>query len=330
MQAISLLALPHIVIRNLLLPKTYLHDDSDFDVIINTIARDRDIPPTLIEKDYWIMHCLYGLQQAGKTFYLKGGTSLSKGFKIIDRFSEDIDILIKPQGGQDVKCGKNHDSKAHREGRRKYYETLTNELDIDGIHKIVRDTEFDDKTGKYRSGGIRLYYQTSHDIPQDLKEGIILEVGFDKVSPHKKVTISSWAFDSAKEKGFSYIDNRAIDVPCYRPEYTFVEKLHAINKKYEQEQSGKGFDANFMRHYYDLYKLLEMKEVIDFIGSEEYERHKKTRFKSAKLNQASLLDNPDTFKAYEERYELSKTLYYKEKPTFNEIIERLRSFNARF
>ena len=42
------------------------------------------------------MHCLYGLQQLGLTFELKGGTSLSKGHKTIDRFSEDIDILIEP------------------------------------------------------------------------------------------------------------------------------------------------------------------------------------------------------------------------------------------
>jgi predicted nucleotidyltransferase component of viral defense system len=42
------------------------------------------------------MHCLYGLQQLGYTFQLKGGTSLSKGHKIVNRFSEDIDILIEP------------------------------------------------------------------------------------------------------------------------------------------------------------------------------------------------------------------------------------------
>ena len=312
------------------MPKTYLHDDPDFDVIINTIARDRDIPPTLVEKDYWIMHCLYGLQQADKTFYLKGGTSLSKGFRVIDRFSEDIDILIQPRDGQDVKYGKKHDTKAHRESRKRYYEELSNELEIDGISKIVRDTEFDDKNDKFRSAGIRLYYDTSLDTPEDIKEGILLEVGFDKIDPYRKITISSWGFDYAKDMGFSYIDNRAIDIPCYLPGYTFVEKLHAINRKYEQEQSGKGFDANFMRHYYDLYKLLGLKEVRDFIGTEEYLEHKNTRFKSKELNQASLLHDHTTFKTYEERYEQSKTLYYKDKPSFSDIIERLRSHASEF
>ena len=51
------------------------------------------------------MHCLYGLQQLGMTFELKGGTSLSKGFQIIDRFSEDIDIRIEPPPDRHVKTG---------------------------------------------------------------------------------------------------------------------------------------------------------------------------------------------------------------------------------
>ena len=50
----------------------------------------------LVEKDYWIMHCLYGLQQLERRFELNGDTSLSKGYGIINRFSEDIDIRIRP------------------------------------------------------------------------------------------------------------------------------------------------------------------------------------------------------------------------------------------
>ena len=46
----------------------------------------------IVEKDYWLMHCLRGLQQQNFEFELKGGTSLSKGFNIIERFSEDAAI----------------------------------------------------------------------------------------------------------------------------------------------------------------------------------------------------------------------------------------------
>jgi predicted nucleotidyltransferase component of viral defense system len=69
----------------------YLHNHPQFTDLIRIVAQERGIAPALIEKDYWIMHCLYGLQQLGLKFELKGGTSLSKGFQIINRFSEDID-----------------------------------------------------------------------------------------------------------------------------------------------------------------------------------------------------------------------------------------------
>ena len=74
----------------------FLHTRSDFNELLAIVAEQRGIDPVLVEKDYWIMHCLWGLQVSGFRFELKGGTSLSKGFGIIHRFSEDIDIRIEP------------------------------------------------------------------------------------------------------------------------------------------------------------------------------------------------------------------------------------------
>ena len=92
------------------MPRDYLHNHAQFADLIRIVAAEKGIDPGLVEKDYWIMHCLYGLQQLGLTFELKGGTSLSKGFQIIDRFSEDIDIRIEPPAGMDVKTGKTRQS----------------------------------------------------------------------------------------------------------------------------------------------------------------------------------------------------------------------------
>tara|TARA_A100000171_G_scaffold42053_1_gene43170 strand:- start:3763 stop:3969 length:207 start_codon:yes stop_codon:yes gene_type:complete len=64
----------------------YLHDHKNFNDLIQIVADQKSILPTLVEKDYWIMHCLYGLQKQGYSFFLKGGTSLSKGYKLIHRF----------------------------------------------------------------------------------------------------------------------------------------------------------------------------------------------------------------------------------------------------
>jgi predicted nucleotidyltransferase component of viral defense system len=73
------------------MPADYLHNHPQFGELIRIVAEEKGIDPSLVEKGYWIMHCLYGLQQLKMKFELKGGTSLSKGHKIIGRFSEDID-----------------------------------------------------------------------------------------------------------------------------------------------------------------------------------------------------------------------------------------------
>jgi predicted nucleotidyltransferase component of viral defense system len=72
----------------------FLHNHPQFPELIRIVAQQKGIDPALVEKDYWIMHCLYGLQRLGLKFELKGGTSLSKGFHVIDRFSEDIDSAM--------------------------------------------------------------------------------------------------------------------------------------------------------------------------------------------------------------------------------------------
>src|SRR5437660_10528824 len=102
----------------------YLHNSPQFPDLIRIVAEQKGIDPALVEKDYWIMHCLYGLQQLGMTFELKGGTSLSKGFQIINRFSEDIDIHIEPPKNRDVKPGRNQDKPEHIQSRRQFDDCL--------------------------------------------------------------------------------------------------------------------------------------------------------------------------------------------------------------
>src|SRR5882672_10669180 len=145
------------------MPLDFPHDHPEFPDLIRIVAEEKGIDPALVEKDYWIMHCLYGLQQLGMKFQLKGGTSLSKGFQIINRFSEDIDIRIEPPAKLDVKTGRNQNSPAQIESRKKFYDWLAETIRIDGIVKVARDTAFDNK--QYRSGGIRLSYNGAFPLP---------------------------------------------------------------------------------------------------------------------------------------------------------------------
>lgn len=308
------------------MPAEYLHKRKDFPDLLNIVADEMSIQAGLVEKDYWIMHVLYGLKKLNFDFELKGGTSLSKGYKIIERFSEDIDIHIKPP----VELGVNenpNNTKAHTiAARKKFYDWLAETIKMDGIISVERDHLFDDEV-YYRSGGIRLLYETRTEPVEGVKEGILLEAGFDTVTPNNNVTISSWAYDKTIDnKSINIIDNRAVDITCYDPRYTFVEKLQTIATKFRQEQNGDKERPNYMRQYYDVFCLLRKDDVQQFIGTEEYKTHKEKRFPKQDLaipiaeNEAFLLSDPELRKNFKSRYIKTANLYYNAQPDFNDVL----------
>lgn len=82
--------------RSFVINRLFLHELPNAKDLFEVVSNEKEILPIIVEKDYWLMHCLWGIQQQGFKFELKGGTSLSKGFGIIERFSEDIDVQIHP------------------------------------------------------------------------------------------------------------------------------------------------------------------------------------------------------------------------------------------
>jgi len=151
--------------------ENFLHNHRNFPDLLRIIENETGILPGLIEKDYWIMHVLNGLKKQGLGFELKGGTSLSKGYKIIHRFSEDIDIHITPPADLGVNENPKNTKEKSVESRRNFYDWLAENIKIDGIVSVQRDTAFDDKK-YYRSGGIRLFYDGKAPAVDGLKEGI--------------------------------------------------------------------------------------------------------------------------------------------------------------
>jgi len=225
------------------MPKKFLHDLPDakdiFEAVVykTSIENKWSLLPVIVEKDYWLMHCLWGLMKQDYTFELKGGTSLSRGFELIDRFSEDIDIQIHPKDSITVPIGKNQNNPSQIEERKLFFDKLCNDFEIPGL-TFERDHSFDDE--KLRSAGIRGRYTSrfqeslNTDADRLLKPGILLEVGFDQTTPNTPCDITSWAYETAKSVEKNLIDNRALHIPCYNPEYTLVEKMQAISTKYRK------------------------------------------------------------------------------------------------
>ena len=314
------------------MPRDFLHNHPQFADLIRIVAVDQGIAPALVEKDYWIMQSLYGLQQLGLTFELKGGTSLSKGYGLISRFSEDIDIRIEPPAEPPVMIGRNHDKAAHVHSNKDFYDRLTPTIVIDGITSVERDTAFDDPR-QYRSAGIRLAYASINGSVEGLKDGVLLEVGFDDVAPNEPRDISSWAYDFAASR-VEVTDNRALGVACYHPGHTLVEKLQAISTKFRQQQATGAFPPNFMRHYYDVYSLLQDRTVQAFVGTQGYLDHKAKRFPNADTpviaqNQAFVLSDPETRATLQKAYISSSALYFRGQPAFDEILAEIARWSPK-
>jgi predicted nucleotidyltransferase component of viral defense system len=310
------------------MPTKYLHELKEFPDLLKILATEKKVEAALVEKDYWIMQVLYGLKQQGFSFEMKGGTSLSKGYKIIHRFSEDIDIQINPPKELGVITDPHNTKKDAVASRKEYYDWLKENINIDGIVSITRDTDFDNEK-TYNSGGIRLHYENFTDKVDGLKEGILLEVGFDTVTPNQPLTISSWAYDrAAATEGLKGKDNQAVDIACYHPGYTFVEKLQTIVTKFRREQETGKEKQNLMRQYYDVYSLLDNPLVQAFIGTDEYKKHKEARFVGK--DKGVIIAENSAFHLSEEqrnrfktRYEATKTLYYNGQPPFEELLARI-------
>jgi hypothetical protein len=308
----------------------YIHNDLEFKELLSIVSAQKGINITLIEKDYWIMHALYSLQQQGIEFELKGGTSLSKAYGLIHRFSEDIDIHIRTNFGLSIEG--NEDKSHVRAARKEFYDVFANSLSINGITEIVRDHEFDDKE-KFRSGGIRLYYESHTPTLEGLKDGILLEAGFDTVTPNNPINISSWIWEhlvSIRAQN-NYINNTAIGVQCYHPGYTLVEKLQTIVRKFRnRDNPGASDDKNFMRQYYDVYCLLGDSDIQAFIGTPEYLTHKATRIKGAdnqiplQEHPALLLSDSEIRESFKNRYQSTSKLYFNGQPDFEEILSRIQ------
>ena len=294
--------------------------------LFEVVAGERGLRPAVVEKDYWITHCLWGLQQSGLSFEMKGGTSLSKGWGVIERFSEDIDIRFDAPQELNTKG----DKQAHIKARFAFYDDLAARIEIADV-SVERNRGCDDP--KAQNGGISLKYESLFPATPELKTEVLLEVGFDKTAPNEPRDFSSWAWDRARATEIDIVDNRAPGVRCFNPEYTFVDKLQTICRRFRQYRDRrhpeKDRPQEFMRHYYDLYRLLDVGRVQDFIGTDDYEVYKKLKLKTTDAKEfagraAFNLEDPETYALFEKGFAAMSMLPAPPRPSFAEIISRIR------
>jgi len=237
---------------------TFPHEHPDFRDAVDAAASRLGIGPALVEKDYFVTHTLWALQQAGLEVWFKGGTSLSKGFGIIERFSEDLDLKIEPGTAMGVPPSPSWkgENPSHEQARKSWFENLASVVPIPGCEMVLNIEIVDPR---WRSAVIDVVYPGSHlsMLGPGILPVIRLEIGSARVVPFVERPIGSWVhelFDDARLLTHDTVDNRPLAVRCVHPLVTLVEKLDAISRRYGRADL---VAASFVRHYDDAGRIVE-------------------------------------------------------------------------
>lgn len=230
---------------------TFVHEDRAFDDLLQIAAEQRMLSRGLVEKDYWVTHTLWALQASGVEFWFKGGTSLSKGFGLIQRFSEDLDLKIDPGGLVALPKVTNWhgERKQATAARQAYFETLAAVLSVPGA-RVALDHESVDRL--WRGANLRVTYPGRYltDLPGTLRPFVQLEVGSARVTPFVACDLTSFAHDTLESRGqrAAFVDNRPRGIRCVHPLVTLIEKIDGICRRFQNERTE---PAAFVRHYED-------------------------------------------------------------------------------
>ncbi len=235
---------------------SFVHDDKDFDALLRIVADKRKISVGLVEKDYWVTHVLWALQHAGFDLWFKGGTSLSKGFGLIERFSEDLDLKLEP--GRVAGIPPVTDWK--REGtqlvatRKAHLEALAAAIAIPGA-EVSLDKDLVDEP--WRSVNIQVAYPAKQlgNLSGVLKPFVLLEVGSARVTPSIACDMSAFVHDELVAQGqlAQWQDNRPRQLRCVHPTVTLLEKLDALARRVPNPDRD---PATFIRHYEDAERII--------------------------------------------------------------------------
>lgn len=306
--------------------RKFFHELLEAGELFETLAAEMGLPPAIVEKDYWVMHCLWGLRESGLRFEMKGGTSLSRGWRCIDRFSEDIDLRFEVPADLNVRG----DKPAHVAARLAWFGELAAAIRIPGV-VVGRNRAYDDD--KARNGGISLQYESRFAPLPELRPEVLLEAGFTQTAPNEPRDFTSWVWERATVATLEIRDNRAPAIPCFNPEYTFVDKLQTICRRYRQYTDRRDAERDrprkFLRHYYDLYKLLQLPRVRDFLGTPGYAAYREVKIKGADRDVFAArtpfeIPDDEVVRDFEAEFATLAGLFFAPAPAFADIIREIR------
>ncbi|PIE79088.1 MAG: hypothetical protein CSA15_04590 [Candidatus Delongbacteria bacterium] len=230
--------------------------------LFNHLSVRTGILPQAIEKDAWVSLILRMVfsSQLNEYFVFKGGTSLSKAYKLIERFSEDIDLAID----REYLGFKGDLTKGEiRKLRRKSHDfvsgqmviVLRNQLEKYGVdsnlYQIIVEN---DKISDQDPETIKISYLSVFEELTYLENRVLIEVGARSLlEPNSKIEIKSIIDEQYPETPFA---EKAFFVNTVTPEKTFLEKTILLHEEFQKPKEKIRYER-MSRHLYDIGQIIK-------------------------------------------------------------------------
>ncbi|NLI08078.1 MAG: nucleotidyl transferase AbiEii/AbiGii toxin family protein [Thermotogaceae bacterium] len=314
-----------------------LPDETKLRIFTET-GRSRGLLPFAVEKDWWVVHTLaviYNMDCAGSIVF-KGGTSLSKGWDLIQRFSEDIDLALDREY---LGFSGELENADVRRLRRKSYEYLTEKFTPELQVKFA-EVGFTNVTIKYKEVPnhdqdpmvIEVYYPKLTEEDTYLKPGVLVEVGSRSLKePFTERTFATIVAENYPGQPFT---DKPITIPTVNPERTFLEKIFLLHEEF-QKLPGKRRVDGLSRHLYDIEILsrtdyadiaLNNPDLFDTIVAHrsKFSRISGVDFANHSPDKIAFIPPEHVLPDWETDYnEMKENMIYGEALPFSELIEKL-------
>ena len=313
----------------------FIHQDRDFVDLLRIVARDQGLSPGLVEKDYWVTHTLWALHQGGLEVWFKGGTSLSKGFGLIRRFSEDLDLRIEAgsESGLPAVTSWTSENRGPVGKRRAFFEALETSIRVPDAHVHLVPTSLDHRA---RGAEYRVEYPGRFlaDLHPAMRPFVLLEVGVARVTPFVHRALTSFVHESLGARGLSgaFDDNRPQSIRCVHPVVTLIEKLDAISRRYPREPME---PATFIRHYEDAARIIEALDTMPALTSSPLDLAREmlaegqVRQVPSESDPGFALPDPDRRAALEAAHDLVAPMYWGPRLSLAQACETIRTWLTR-
>lgn len=310
----------------------FVHKDSEFEQLIQIVARSTGIAAALVEKDYWVTHTLWALHQTGLEVWFKGGTSLSKGFGLIQRFSEDLDLMVQRGSVSGLPEVTNWTSvnRGPLAKRRAFYDALAAALVIPDVRVELDATRIDKQA---RGADYLAKYPGTllTELGPSLSPFVRIEVGRARVVPYVRQACGSFVHEYLVTQGLlgDYEDNRPLDVRCVHPVVTLIEKLDALARRYNRDDMA---PDSFVRHFEDAAQIIRAMDQLPDMGmtAEALAQDMLEKRDIATLPRsdepAFVLADPNKRAAIEAAYLRIAPMYWGPRASLGEACESIRSW----